>query len=140
MEVSDDIYAAATEQRKEIISAETLDYDLNFAYNLQLQEAINASLSLHPSTSSSPPPPPPLLDDVVSTFTQLQSQELSRLEREIEDHKISTSEFKAIRGDLHRRIHDKQMADEIARMDEDDWGEYGDNFEKPFGEGDWVGV
>ncbi|CAI9105192.1 OLC1v1004063C1 [Oldenlandia corymbosa var. corymbosa] len=135
----DDWRELASEQHREITAAKELDSDLDFAFQLQLQEAINASLSLQPSSSSSVSTPqndtklPPPDDGVSVSITDFQSEELLKIEQEIKDRKLSEVEFKRIRDDLHRRIHDKKVAEEIHRMPDDDWDEYGDNFEKPFG-------
>ena len=36
---------------------------------------------------------------------------------------------------MERRLHDRKLADEISRIPEDEWEEWGDNYERPFGEG-----
>ncbi|KAJ6346344.1 hypothetical protein OIU78_008891 [Salix suchowensis] len=43
--------AVLTEQRREIEEAKTLNSDLEFAFNLQMQEAMTASLSIPQSSS-----------------------------------------------------------------------------------------
>lgn len=140
----DDWRVLATEQRREITAAKDFDSDMDFAFQLQLQEAINASLSLQPSTSTStshPSPPrdfakfPPSKDGVSISIPDLQSEYLLTVEQEMKDRKLSESEFKRIRDDLHRRIHDKKLAEEINDMCDEEWEEFGDNVEKPFGEG-----
>ncbi|KAJ6717103.1 hypothetical protein OIU74_009589 [Salix koriyanagi] len=49
--------AVLTEQRREIEEAKTLNSDLEFAFNLQMQEAMTASLSTlnHPPSTASTP-------------------------------------------------------------------------------------
>ncbi|XP_055835506.1 E3 ubiquitin-protein ligase RSL1 [Solanum dulcamara] len=141
---SEGLKTLAAEQRRELMAARDVDVDFDFAYQLQLQEVINASLSLQPSTSTASPPNPNLLQpqpnsssskDGISNFTDLQSSELLQLEREIDDRKLSELEFRKMRDDLQRRIHDHRVAQEILRMPEDEWKDNGDNFELPFGEG-----
>ncbi|KAL3530612.1 hypothetical protein ACH5RR_009934 [Cinchona calisaya] len=142
---NDDVRATAAEQRREIMAAKDIESDMDLAFHLQLEEAINASLSLLPSTSAatSPPPPPPPRDPVKSShssnnknnISDLQSEELLKFEQEIKDRLLSEAEFQKIRDDLHRRIHDQKLAEEIDKMPEDEWEEFGNNFERPFGEG-----
>ncbi|CAI9770839.1 unnamed protein product [Fraxinus pennsylvanica] len=131
------------------MAAKAVDSDLDLAFNIQLQEAINASIFLNQnqpssSTSSDSPPQPQLnsqlLVDDFSNFTDLQSDELLKLEQEFKDHIISETEFRKLKNDLHRMIHDHRVAFEISRMPEDEWEEWGDNFEQPFGEGTSKGV
>ena len=47
--------------------AKTLDYDLDLAYHLQMQDAMNPSIALQPSSSRCPPPQPQP-DDVISSL------------------------------------------------------------------------
>nr|XP_027108397.1 uncharacterized protein LOC113728095 [Coffea arabica] len=131
--------AMATEQRREIAAAKDLESDMDLAFRLQLQEAINASISFVPSTSAGSPRSPPRdlakPDGSNDNVPDLQSVELLKFEQEIKDRLLSEAEFKKIRDDLHRRIHDQKLAEEIENMPEDEWEEIGGNFERPFGEG-----
>ncbi|KAJ1381719.1 Reverse transcriptase-like [Sesbania bispinosa] len=68
-------------------------------------------------------------------ITSLQLEELATMEREMKDREQSETEMRKMREDLNRRIHDQKMASEIVTIPEDDWLQWGDNFEKPFGEG-----
>lgn len=54
---------------------------------------------------------------------------------EMNDRLQSERAMREARDDLNRRIHDQKMASEIFNMPVKDWDEWGDNFEKPFGEG-----
>ncbi|KAK6144469.1 hypothetical protein DH2020_021289 [Rehmannia glutinosa] len=137
----DDLQAIAAEQRRELMAAEALDCDLDLAFNLQLQEAITASLTLHPqpSTSSAAVSQSPPIEDVPK-FTDLLSDEILKLEQELKDQAVSESEFRKLKDDLHRRIHDHRVALEISRMPEEEWENWGDDFERPFGEGTSKGV
>lgn len=133
----DDLQSLVSEQQRELMAAEALESDLDLAFHLQLQEALSASLAQQPSSSSSataPDPRPPKSDDVRG-FAAYQSDELSRLEQELKDREQSEIEMRRMREDLCRRIHDQKVANEIMRIPEEDWREWGDNFEKPFGEG-----
>ncbi|XP_019194897.1 PREDICTED: uncharacterized protein LOC109188733 [Ipomoea nil] len=141
---SDDLQALAAAQRRELLAAEAMESDFEFAFHLQLQEALNASLSLQPSTSTDPPATPPghkpsssaaAADGESLSYTAAQSQELLKFQQELDDQKLSVTEFKKIRDDLHRRIHDQKFAEEIMRIPEDEWEDWGGDFERPFGEG-----
>ncbi|KAL0390497.1 UNVERIFIED_CONTAM: hypothetical protein Scaly_0406800 [Sesamum calycinum] len=138
---SDDLQAIASEQRREIMAAKALDSDLDFAFNLQLQEAISASLTLHhqPSPSSTVVSESKMNEDV-SHFPDLLSDEILKLEQELKDKAVSETEFRKLKNDLHRRIHDHNVALEISRMPEEEWEDWGDNFERPFGEGSSEGA
>nr|GMC66575.1 ATP-dependent RNA helicase deah12, chloroplastic [Ipomoea batatas] len=140
---SDDLQALATAQRRELMAAEAMESDFEFAFHLQLQEALNASFSLQPSTSTDPPATPPYHKPSSSaaangeslSYTAALSQELVKFQQELDDQKLSVTEFKKIRDDLHHRIHDQKFAEEIMRIPEDEWEDWGGDFERPFGEG-----
>ncbi|XVF47116.1 hypothetical protein PTKIN_Ptkin03bG0083200 [Pterospermum kingtungense] len=134
---SDDLPSLLAQQNQELMAAHSLQSDLDFAFLLQLQEALSASLSLR--TSQPPPPPPPtstppqpLQNDTVFS---LASQELSKLQQESLDHKRCLLETQKLKEDLKRRVHDEKFARKIATIPEDKWAEWGDLFERPFGEG-----
>ncbi|KAM4083078.1 hypothetical protein ACB094_08G030000 [Castanea mollissima] len=137
----DDLQSVILEQRRELMAAQALDSDLDFAFHLQLQEALAASLALQPSTSTSTasilePPHTTTENDGVSSFAVLQSDELAKLVQEVKDREASELEMRRVREDLNRRIHDEKFAREILRIPEDDWKEWGGNYEKPLlGEG-----
>ncbi|XP_010043702.2 uncharacterized protein LOC104432845 [Eucalyptus grandis] len=128
------------EQHRELMAAQALESDHDLAFRLQLEEAMAASLSLLPSSSSPPPSPSPQTlappaDAASPSFAFLQSDELSRFRRELEDRELSEAEARRGREDLHRRIHDQKVATEIMTIPDDDWEDWGDEFERPFGEG-----
>ncbi|PSR89993.1 E3 ubiquitin-protein like [Actinidia chinensis var. chinensis] len=135
-EPDDDLQAIAAAQRRELEAAQAFESDLDLAFRLQMEEAITASLSLHPapSSSSTPPPPIPQNEDAFN-FSTFQATEIAKLEQYCADLRLSESEAKRIRDDLHRRVHDRDVAHEINGMSEDEWEECGDDFERPFGEG-----
>lgn len=116
-----------------------MDSDMDFAFQLQLLEAINASLSLHHSASSSstlpaPLPPPVSNNDVSGTLLPgVQREELQKFDQESKDRLFSQAEFRKMRDNLHRRLHDQKLAEDIQRIPEDEWEEYGDNYERPYG-------
>ncbi|KAK8463927.1 hypothetical protein PHAVU_011G072300 [Phaseolus vulgaris] len=115
-------------QRREVAVAEAMDSDLDLAYRLQLQEALEASLAVHPSSSSADIEQPFVDDGVLN-------EELARVECEIKDREQSQREMQKMREDVSRRIHDEKVAREISTMSETDWQQWGDNFEEPFDEG-----
>lgn len=131
-----------TAQRHELTVAESMESDLDFAYNLQLQEALSASLIDQPSSSSSSTAvflEDPSISDSVFNANSLQLQELERMAIEMNDRLQSEKTMREEKDDLNRRIHDQKMASEIFNMPVEDWDEWGDNFEKPFGEGTSLG-
>lgn len=141
---SDDLHTMAAAQRRELMAAQILESDLDLAFRLQMEEAITASLSLHPSSpsssssSSTPPPPPPNpppKNDDAFNLSALHTEELDKLDQTLRDRLLTESETNRAREDLRRRIHDSKLAREIERMPEEEWEERGDEFERPFGEG-----
>ncbi|KAG6436172.1 hypothetical protein SASPL_101057 [Salvia splendens] len=132
---ADELQAIAAEQRFELMTAKTVEADLDFAFDLQLQEAITASLSLNsqPSTSSAAAAvDQPQRNEEELKFTDVLSDELLKLEQELRNQAISEREFQNLKNDLDRRLHDHQLALEISSVSEDEWD---DDFERPFGEG-----
>ncbi|KAL9296690.1 hypothetical protein ACSQ67_022586 [Phaseolus vulgaris] len=122
-------------QRREVAVAEAMDSDLDLAYRLQLQEALEASLAVHPFSSSADIEQPIVDDEGVLNAMSLQNEELARVECEIKDREQSQREMQKMREDVSRRIHDEKVAREISTMSETDWQQWGDNFEEPFDEG-----
>ncbi|CAL0329099.1 unnamed protein product [Lupinus luteus] len=137
MDSTEDLHRLLSEQRRELAAAEAMDSDLDFAFRLQLEEALAASLASNPSPSSStiPNDQQPIPDDTVLNATAIQLEELSRVEQEIKDREMIEDETRKMREDLCRRIHDQKVATEIMKMPEEEWEEWGDEFAKPFGEG-----
>lgn len=126
----DEFLYLLSEQRRELMAAETLDSDLDLAFHLQLEEALAASVALQPSTSSSTSSNS-ISDsrlaskkDGVSNFAVLQFDEIARSEQEAEDSEAREAEMRSYQIDFARLIR---------RISEDDWSEIGDNDEQPFG-------
>lgn len=138
----DHLKALLPEQLGELASALALEDDLLFAYQLQMQEAMNASLLQNGSsgqchdvaTSSSTLT---FFSDCVSEDTpaQLLSDELAKYEQQLLDHEIAEAEHKKIQNDLDRRAHDHAFAREIMGVPEEEWIKTGENIHKPFVEG-----
>ncbi|GMN24598.1 hypothetical protein TIFTF001_000615 [Ficus carica] len=154
----EDFRTLVSEQRRELMAADSFESDLDLAFRLQLQEALAASLALQPSSSSSssaataiqPPSsstsaaavaaPNSRLNDDAPRFAFAQSEELSLLEQELRDREQSAIAMRREREDLDRRIHDQRVAREILTIPDDDWRDWGENFAKPFGEGSSKGA
>lgn len=107
------------------MAAMTMDSDMDFASWLQFRKGINASLSPHHSASSSstlpaPLPPPVSNNDVSGALSPgVQLEEVQKFDQEIKGDLISQEEFRKMREDFHRRLHDQKLAEEIQRMPED---------------------
>ncbi|GLT55234.1 hypothetical protein SLA2020_283750 [Shorea laevis] len=123
--VRDDLNAALSEQRGVLMTAKTLDSDLDLAYHLQMQEAMTASLALQPSNSrcSSSPPPNDAVsspnDVVLDVAATLMLQDVERFVQELEDGELSKEEMRKMREDIDRRIHDRKLADDIVNIHEE---------------------
>ncbi|XP_010253539.1 PREDICTED: uncharacterized protein LOC104594769 [Nelumbo nucifera] len=153
-----------TEQRKELMASKNFDADFDFAFRLQMQEAMAASLASQPSSSSIPASPPLMESDLAASLASqpssssipaspplmesdfslndddgyrlrnLHDLELQRFEQERKDREQCEAEMRRLSEDLKRRVHDQKFAREILMIPEDDWEKYGNNIEKPFGE------
>lgn len=133
---ADDLQGIAFAQRCELMAARAVDSDLDFAFDLQLQEAITASLALQPQSSTSAAAAARTQpNEVVLKSTDVLSDELLKLEQGLRDQAISEREFQKLKNDLDIRLHDHRLALEISRMPEEDWAGWGDSLERPFGEG-----
>lgn len=110
-----------------------MESDLDLAFNLQLQEAITASLSTSFSPHKSQLRSTAGNDEFLSSTSK--SGELCKFEQELNDRAVSETEFKRIRDDLHFQIHDHRVANEMATIPEDRWQENWKRFERPYGEG-----
>lgn len=134
-----------SQQHRELMVAETLESDFDLAFQFQLQEAIAASL-LHqqqPPSSSlllhHPSLPDPISlnpdsqsdTDDLSSIMKLQTLELERVQQERKDREICDAEMRRIASDLKIRAHDHSFAREIDRMADEEWDEFGDDFERP---------
>ncbi|PRQ33730.1 putative transcription factor C2H2 family [Rosa chinensis] len=131
-----DVHVILSEQRRELLAAKTLDADLDLAFNLQMQEAMTASLALNPSpsTSQSPPPSQPYEpnDDVLDIAATLLLEDVERFSQEYEDHERSVLEARKAKEDLDRRIHDHKFAIDVSDLPEEYWRNHGDVYERPF--------
>jgi len=128
-------FTLVSEQRREFATAEVMESDLEFAFRLQLREALEVSLAVNPSSSSAVLEQPIVEVEDAVNLTSLQNEELARVECELKDREQSEREMQKMRDDLSRRFHDQKVARDLLLISEADWQEWGDHFEKPFGEG-----
>ncbi|KAB5552213.1 hypothetical protein DKX38_009524 [Salix brachista] len=142
----DDLLSLLHEQRREFMASQTLESDLDFAFRLQLDEAINASLThlpstsasasastsltLHPSTSASTSTASPSIGKarITAPLSTLHFEEISKLEQKLKDRRQSELEMRRTREDIERRVHDQKVAREILEIPEEEWLDWGDNF------------
>ncbi|GAB2275061.1 hypothetical protein Dimus_009830 [Dionaea muscipula] len=141
---SDDLSALLTEQRRELSEAKCFQSDLNYAFQLQMEEAITASVSSTASSSSSSfkvPPPDSLINSVSAENNDLIhvvnvfDEEIERWQREQSDLEFCKIERRRNLEELSLRFHDQKFAEEILQIPDHEWQNYGDNYERPFGEG-----
>ncbi|RRT68905.1 hypothetical protein B296_00037908 [Ensete ventricosum] len=161
MNEADDLDILVSSQRRKLMAATATESDLEFAFRLQMEEAMAASLALHPShrPSSSRPSSsaaaaatsssslPPIIaasaggkvddedddddDEGLAQVMRLQALELERFHLERKDSDRCQAELRRIADDLRHRAHDERFARKILEMPEDEWEEYGDEFERP---------
>ncbi|CAM0950565.1 unnamed protein product [Alopecurus aequalis] len=141
----DDDLAALREQTALASSAAVSVSDLDFAYQLQLAEAIQASLRLGAgssipssckgkapiaSSSSQPAPAPPQPSDA-SIALAVHAADLARAE---EDHRFAQAchvYHARAAASACVAAHDALFARELAAVPEDQWAHDGDNIERP---------
>ncbi|CAN2060526.1 unnamed protein product [Malus fusca] len=87
----DDLDNILSEQRRELMVAQTLDSDLEMAFKLQISEVMITSLALVPFSSShnSPPPSPPhecSNDAILDIAAALMLEDVEQFAQELEDH------------------------------------------------------
>ncbi|KAI3891171.1 hypothetical protein MKW98_007476 [Papaver atlanticum] len=100
-----------------------VETDFDFAFSLQLEEAMTASLIGDEQ-------------EIFQNVSYLQTLELlQRLKLEDKDGLQWQTETNQKKDDLKRLIHDQEVAIEMSRIPDDQWEETGGHFEKPFGEG-----
>lgn len=135
MDDDEELETLILSQRQELMAASSVESDLDLAYRLQIQEAMAASLSDLPSSSSAPPPLPPSEEEIPSVIS-LQTLELDRFHQEKEDSQISQLERNRMVDGLRVRSHDEKLAREIDLMPEEEWEDWGDEFERPMAKGE----
>lgn len=118
--------------RQQLMEAKTVESDLDLAFELQMQEALTASLSHdhHPSTSQGDTVLPPT--DTDFDYLTLMLEDIDRLETERQDMEVKGEEMRKLKDDLNRSIHDQNFARYIMDVPESEWNEYGNNYERPY--------
>lgn len=136
MEIDAELQTLLAEQRRELTAALSTDSDLEFAFKLQMQEAMKVSLAVQSPSSSSEQQFDFPIDSVSSSgMAHLLAEEIDKFERERSDREEVEAEMRRIRNDLSRRIHDQAFARELDGVPEAQWRKNGDRFQKPYGEG-----
>ncbi|KAG6417616.1 hypothetical protein SASPL_119800 [Salvia splendens] len=109
--------------------------DSDFAFNLQLEEALTASLL--DGTISSPNADGVTYDAVFGPVLSdaLQRDDLYKYECELLNQYSTQAAEKRLRLDLCRQVHDRAFACEISNIPEEEWRKIGDELQKPYGEG-----
>ncbi|CAM8952711.1 unnamed protein product [Rhodiola kirilowii] len=148
----DELRELLHEQRQELAAAALMETDFDLAYNLQLQEAIKASIGFAPSSSSSSmeqicfdtySPIEGLsveasvneTENDVRVLMKYMEDDVERVEQEVSDQELSEAEARRMRDDLNRRLHDQKVAAAIFAMPEEEWAKSGEYFGKPYVEG-----
>lgn len=121
------------------------DSDLDLAFDLQMQEAMNASLALHSAASSSNDAVLTLQDDDDDDYDYYDldgndDDDVSDLalallleDIEAEERGKIDGEMRKLTEDLDRRIHDQKLAADIFNIPDDEWRNNGDHFHRPYG-------
>ena len=127
-------------QLKEIATGALEEFDSDFAFRLQMEEAMAASLSNHSSSSSELPPtvqePKSLTENNDSLLRlTLQEEELERLKVNCTDVYLCQNEMRQITTEIRRQAHDERFARDLSLIPEAEWRNTGDFFERPIGKG-----
>ncbi|KAL7596122.1 hypothetical protein Lser_V15G28290 [Lactuca serriola] len=133
----DELLILFSEQRRELTDAIAADSDLDFAFQLQMEEAIIVSSISQPSSSSSSSHQPFLLLNEVteapSGIAHLIAEEIDKFERERSDRELVEAEKRNMQENLNRLIHDQIFARKIKGVPDDEWRRTGDYIQKPYG-------
>ncbi|KAF7823443.1 putative aminoacyltransferase, E1 ubiquitin-activating enzyme [Senna tora] len=126
-----------SEQSEEFTMAKALASDSDLAFQLQMQEAVNASLASQPSASS-PSQTAIFTDDddkasaAVDLAVSLMLEDTKRFTQELKDREHSQAEMAKMMEDLDRRIFDQNFARNILNIPKEEWRKNGDNFHMPY--------
>ncbi|KAL6499807.1 hypothetical protein OROGR_027717 [Orobanche gracilis] len=111
------------------------DDDPEFAFNLQVEEALTASL-LDDAVSSPNGTSVPYNTVLGATISNLiQNDHLYKYEEELLGQYKAEVKAKRLRVDLSRQIHDRALACEIVNVPEEEWIKTGDHLNRPYGDG-----
>ncbi|XP_047330977.1 E3 ubiquitin-protein ligase RSL1-like [Impatiens glandulifera] len=142
IEEEEELLFLAMEQSRELVAAGAMAIDLDLAFNMQMQEAMNASLAPHCSTSILSPQEESMLslfdyqfegavaDDYLASVI---AEDIVTCEQEKRDHIMAESEMLRLKEEIGRVVHDMRFANELNQVPESQWEKNGDNIEKPYG-------
>ncbi|CAM0950566.1 unnamed protein product [Alopecurus aequalis] len=136
--VDDDDFAALHEQVALASSAAVSASDLDLAFQLQVSEAIQASLRTNNNPSSSaaaasPPfqPAPTFESSDVAYALAVHAADLARAEEDRRDAQGFRAAHAQAASSVRIAAHDALFARELAAIPEGQWARDGDNFERP---------
>ncbi|OAY68784.1 hypothetical protein ACMD2_13068 [Ananas comosus] len=147
MDDAEELDHVVSDQHREFMAARSAESDLDLAFRLQMEEAMAASLALLPSSSASASAAAaPSSSSAVAIAGKgegdggdlvfvlgLQALELERFRQERKDSEETQAERRRVADDLRRRAHDGRFAHDILMMPDEEWDEFGDDFERPMG-------
>ncbi|GAB2233698.1 hypothetical protein Drorol1_Dr00002927 [Drosera rotundifolia] len=136
-----DLLALLQSQQQSLTEAKTIQSDLDYAFCLQIHEALTVSAAAASASSSSTPPPilSPITfssePDDIGVIADLFEDEIAQWQRSYSDHNYSFEEQQRCFEDLRIRLHDRRFAAEIERIPDQEWIKTGDDYQRPYGEG-----
>lgn len=135
----------ASLQYIELAAAQAASSDLDYAFELQLQEALAASTETtqyhHQETAQSASNSGDNSgctemgggdEGEMTLLLRMQALEFEKFQQEVADHKQAEEETRRLSEDICRNSHDAKFARSIQAMPEDEWEAVGDEYEKPF--------
>ncbi|KAL8158519.1 hypothetical protein V2J09_000056 [Rumex salicifolius] len=134
----DDLAALFAVQQEELMAARTAHSDLDYAFHLQMNEAIAASVALSPSSSvavistADVTASSSSLNDDFTAATDLFAEEMDRMKQEQANLRHFKVEMRRMKEDFDLRLHDQKVASEILAIPEQEWLATGDYYEKPY--------
>jgi hypothetical protein len=126
----DDDLAALHEQVSLASSAAVSASDLDLAFQLQVSEAIQASLRANNNPSSSAAAAVASTSDVAYALA-VHAVDLARAEEDRRDAQGCRAAHAQAAASVRVAAHDALFARELAAIPEDQWAHDGDNFERP---------
>ena len=133
--------ACIAAQSREHARAIAMLSDLEYAYQLQVEEAMAASTgqdyeAWHAAVASGQQRQGQERErdagqEDVRLAVQLQSRELARCEQELDDRRAVEAATRAVAASLQQRTHDLEFARSISEVPDDEWEEIGDTIEHP---------
>jgi hypothetical protein len=130
---ADDDLAALREQVALVSAAAISASDLDHAFQLQLAEAIQASLGAHSSNAGPSSSSPAFLEPSSDLAYALafQADDLVRAEQDRQDAQTCRAAHALSAASVRVAAHDARFARELAAIPEDRWAHDGDYFERP---------